>query len=81
MHKDWVTNILPRGHLYIVEVLSRLNDKAKFIKFVCKFGYKINESKNLGKDFFIYLQFNRVAIVDIDVGESDLLAPCMYKKR
>ena len=72
------------GTLKVAELESRFqgqdSDVDKFISDVEKFGFK-NSWKDLKKDFFYFLDFQKVKDVKKKKLPEIVLKPCLYKKR
>ena len=72
------------GTLKVAELESRFQgqdcDVDKFISDVEKFGFK-NSWKDLKKDFFYFLDFQKVKDVKKKKLPEIVLKPCLYKKR
>jgi ribosomal RNA-processing protein 8 len=75
------------GMLHIAEVESRFKDVAKFEGLLLRLGFNLVSKKE--HKFFHTFEFKKIGTLELDQkqkkklikGGSDLLKPCLYKKR
>ncbi|CRG99463.1 rRNA processing and telomere maintaining methyltransferase, putative [Plasmodium relictum] len=95
MNTDWpkiifesVRCLKKKGVLIIAEVVSRFKNYKAFIKFMNNVGFKLSKKINLDDFFYVFFfENNKKDNITYTINEkrvrkvSELLAPCIYKRR